>query len=89
MAKAIKAFSLDLETVELIENYTYEGTTSRSRLVNNAIKWYISGDYDELVRSHKSLMEKFREVCIDRERLQDQLGIDRSPKSWWRRLLGL
>jgi hypothetical protein len=39
MAKVGRAFTLDMETIKLIEVYTHSGETSRSALVNEAIKF--------------------------------------------------
>jgi len=83
MAKVNKAYSLDMETIKLIEVYTHGGENSRSALVNNAIKWYIRGDMAELVEDHKKLLENYNRVC-------NELYGDKSPSSpWWKRLLGL
>ena len=83
MAKVNKAYSLDIETIKLIEVYTHGGENSRSALVNNAIKWYIRGDMAQLVEDHKSLLENYNRVCTE-------LYGDKSPDTpWWKRLLGL
>jgi hypothetical protein len=83
MAKVNKAYSLDIETIKMIEVFTHGGITSRSALVNSAIKWYISGDYAELVEDHNKLKEQYNRVCKELYGNQDH------SKSWWRRLLGL
>jgi hypothetical protein len=83
MAKVNKAYSLDMETIKLIEVYTYSGETSRSSLVNDAIKWYIRGDFVELMENHKKLKEQYNRVC------KELYGDKSTQKSWWRRLLGL
>ena len=83
MAKVNKAYSLDIETIKMIEHYTHGGENSRSALVNEAIKWYIRGDVGELVESHKTLLANYTRVC-------KQLHGDKPvQQSWWRRLLGL
>ena len=84
MAKVNKAYSLDMETIRLIEVYTHSGETSRSALVNDAIKWYIRGDFVELMEDHKKLKEQYDRVC--KELYGDNKAI---TYSWWRRLLGL
>jgi len=51
MSKVIKAYSLDMDTVELLERHcidTWNQKASRSKLVNEAINWYLSGDVAEL-----------------------------------------
>jgi hypothetical protein len=83
MAKVNKAYSLDMETIRLIEVYTHSGETSRSSLVNDAIKWYIRGDFVELMEDHKKLKEQYNRVC------NELYGNKPVQQSWWRRLLGL
>ena len=86
MSKVIKSFSLDMETVGILEDYcsasdNWDQKISRSRIVDNAIKWYLAGDTAELVESQQALMAKVRELAKSRD----------FPKvniPWWRRLLG-
>jgi hypothetical protein len=85
MAKVGRAFTLDMETIKLIEVYTHSGETSRSALVNEAIKWYIRGDFVELMEDHKKLKENYQRVCNELYGVHDK----QVSKSWWRRLLGL
>ena len=82
MAKVNKAYSLDMETIRLLEVYTHSGETSRSALVNDAIKWYIRGDFVELMEDHRKLKEQYDRVC-------HQLYGETNQNSWWKRLLGL
>ena len=82
MAKVNKAYSLDMETIKLIEVYTHSGETSRSALVNDAIKWYIRGDFVELMEDHRKLKEQYDRVC-------NQLYGETNQISWWKRLRGL
>ena len=80
MAKVNKAYSLDYETIQLIEEYTHNGQNSRSALVNNAIKWYLRGDVIELVEELEFNKKILKDMKIARE--------SRNPNlSWWRRLL--
>jgi hypothetical protein len=80
MAKVNKAYSLDYETILLIEKHTNNGQNSRSRLVNNAIKWYLRGDIQELVEE----LEFLKKIIADRKQVKES----ESPNpSWWRRLL--
>ena len=86
MAKVIRAFSLDLETAELLERYcsasdNWKKSISRSKVVNDAIVWFLQGDTAELVRSQEALMEKVRELAMLRE------SPDPPRLPWWRRLL--
>ena len=79
-----KAYSLDIDTIKLIEVYTHFGETSRSALVNDAIKWYIRGDFVELMEDHKKLKEQYDRVCNELYG-----GNIIQTHSWWKRLLGL
>lgn len=85
MSKVIKSFSLDMETVRILEDYcsasdNWDGTISRSRIVDNAIKWYLSGDTAELVESQQALMAKVRELAKSRD-------FPKVKIPWWRRIL--
>lgn len=80
MAKVNKTYSLDIETIQLIEQHTNDGQNSRSRLVDNAIKWYLRGDIQELVEE----LEFLKKIIADRKQVRES----GSPNpSWWRRLL--
>lgn len=81
--KVNKAYSLDLETIQMIESYTHGGQNSRSALVNNAIKWYIRGDIHELQQAHEELKRNYNRVC------NELYGEKPEHKSWWKRLLGI
>ena len=83
MAKVGRTYTLDIDTIQMIERYTHGGENSRSALVNNAIKWYIRGDFVELIEDHKKLKEQYDRVC------NELYGDKPVSKSWWRRLLGL
>ena len=82
MSKVNKAFSLDLETIQLIEEYTNQGQNSRSRLVNNAIRWYLSGDGQTIADLQDEIV-LLKQIIADRRPTESE-----SPSlSWWRRLL--
>ncbi len=83
MAKVNKAYSLDMDTIRMIEKYTYGGTTSRSALVNNAIRHYLTDNFHELLQDHEKLKKEYNRVC------KELYGDKPVHKSWWRRLLGL
>ena len=83
MAKVNKAYSLDIETIKMIESYTHGGQNSRSALVNNAIKWYIRGDIHELQQQHEELKENYNRVC------NELYGDKPDILPWWKRLTGL
>ena len=90
MSKVIKAFSLDLATVEMLERYcskndNWDGKMSRSKFVNDAIVWFLQGDTAELVHSSEILKDKFAQA------MRKLHGIDPEPdvRPWWKRILGL
>ena len=82
MAKVNKAYSLDIETIQLIEEYTNGGQNSRSRLVNNAIRWYLSGDGQTIADLQDEIVI-LKQIIADRRPTESE---GTSP-SWWRRLL--
>ena len=87
MVKVIKAFSLDRRTVDILEDYckqsdNWKKTISRSKVVNDAIVWFLSGDVAELVHSNEQRLDNFQRVLKDR----DEPG--KPAKSWWRQILG-
>ena len=86
MAKVNKTYSLDIETIQLIENYTHGGINSRSALVNNAIKWYIRGDIDELVQELEFNKKILKDMKVARETKKEYKT---NQLVWWKRLLGL
>ena len=86
MAKVNKAYSLDPRTVELLEQYcqkhdNWDKKWSRSKVVNDAILWYLEGDTAELVAAQENLMRKVRELASLRD------SPERTSLPWWRRLL--
>ena len=85
MAKVNKTYSLDLETIQLIEEYTNGGQNSRSRLVNNAIRWYLSGDGKREADLQEEILF-LQKVIADRKKVP---VAKRSRELWWKRLLGL
>ncbi len=99
MSKVIKSFSLDMETVHILEQYCQQEDTSfggtkmisRSKLVNDAIVWFLRGDVAELVHGNERLQKKFAEVMKEKD---SQLGngipplsLEKTNRPWWRRLL--
>ena len=88
MSKAIKAYSLDLSTVKLLEDYcrqsdNWDKTVSRSKVVNDAIVWFLQGDTAELLHNNERLMEAVKRA----NQAIAAPGRD-TRKSWWRVLLG-
>ena len=82
MAKVNKAYSLDIETIQLIEEHTHHGQTSRSRLVNNAIRWYLSGDGETVADLQEEILI-LQKIIADRRPKESE----RTSPSWWCRLL--
>jgi hypothetical protein len=94
MAKVNKTYSLDPEVFMMLERYcsasdTWGKKKSRSKVVNEAIRWYISGDTADLVDSQEKLMAKVRELAMRSETEETAISGSTWHKSWWRRLLGL
>ena len=82
MSKANKTYSLDIETIQLIEEYTNGGQNSRSRLVDNAIRWYLSGDGKREADLQEEILF-LQKIIADRKPTESEsLNL-----SWWRRLL--
>ena len=96
MAKVNKAFSLDPEVFVALDRYCSSHEEigskrkSRSAVVNNAIRWYL-GDTADLVKQRDALQKALRERNKQLDELQKKKErvILPSPRSWWRRLLGL
>ena len=86
MSKVIKSFSLDRRTVDMLEYYVSDsvdaGLMSRSKVVNDAIVWFLSGDVAELVHSNEQLMKKFGDAMRSRDDPE-------TKRAWWRQILGL
>jgi len=91
--KVNKAFSLDPEVVSKLDRYarsmeTWDKKVSRSRIVNDAIRWYL-GDMADLVNQRDALMERLREANLELDQLENKSLARLTKKLWWRRLLGL
>ena len=77
--KAIRAYSLDLDIIQKLEKYcaahdTWGKTKSRSKVVNDAIRWFLSGNLAEKLHSAEQLQENFNKVCIEKAELEEQLA---------------
>ena len=87
--KVNKAFSLDPEVVSKLDRYsrsmeTWDKKVSRSKIVNDAIRWYL-GDTVDLVKQRDALIERLKEA---NQQLDQRVTESESPGlSWWRRLL--
>ena len=93
--KAGRSYTLDLEVIMMLEKYcaaseTWDKRKSRSKVVNDAIRWFLSGDVADQIHSHETLLERYREVCIELAQYkEEEEAVTRTYRSWWRRLLGL
>ena len=82
MTRVGRTYTLSLETIQLIEEYTNGGQNSRSRLVDNAIRWYLSGDGKREADLQEEILF-LQKIIADRKPTESE-----SPSlSWWRRLL--
>ena len=87
MSKVIKAYSLDMETVELLERHcidTWDQKASRSKLVNEAINWYLSGDVAELKADRDDLQKRLSNLINEKH---NSKVLEPTSRPWWRRLL--
>ena len=92
--KVGKAYTLDVEVVQMLERYcaaseTWDKRKSRSKVVNDAIRWFLTGDVADRIHSHEALQKRYREVCIELAQYKDRSTERIDNRSWWRRLLGL
>jgi hypothetical protein len=89
MAKVNKAYSLDVETVQLLENYcsaydNWDKRISRSKVVNDAIRWFIIGDVAELKADRDDLQSRLSDLINEKH---SSKVLERTNLPWWRRLL--
>ena len=89
MSKVNKAYSLDLETVRILEEYcaasdNWDKTISRSKVVNDAIRWFITGDVAELKKERDEIHARWVELVNQKHNSKVS-----SPPNlpWWRQLL--
>lgn len=92
--KVGKAYTLDVEVVQMLERYcaaseTWDKRKSRSKVVNDAIRWFLTGDVADRIHSHEALQQRYREVCIELSQYKDRSTVEIDNRSWWQRLLGL
>lgn len=92
--KAGRSYTLDLDVIMILERYcsaseTWDKRKSRSSVVNDAIRWFLTGDVADRLHSHEALQKRYREVCIELAQYKDESLESPSNSSWWRRLLGL
>ena len=79
--KVVKSYSLDLDVVQMLENHhkdAYGDIGSKSKTVNEAIRWYMGGTH-ELVDE----LELMKKIIAARKPTESE----RTNLSWWRRLL--
>lgn len=92
MSKVIKSFSLDIDTVRMLEEYSSSmedwntPSWSRSKVVNDAIRWFLTGDVAEQIHSHEALLERYTALLRERDGARASIP---SNRPWWKQLLGL
>ena len=79
--KAIRAYSLDLEVITMLEKFaaahdTWGKKKSRSKIVNDAIRFHITGGYADKLDSLESLQANFTRVCKEKADLEKKLSAD-------------
>ena len=89
MVKVNKTYSLDLETASILEDYcaasdNWDKKVSRSKTVNDAIVWYLSGDVEELKRERDEIHARWV-VLVNQK--HDSKVSKPTNRPWWRRLL--
>lgn len=92
--KVGKAYTLDLKVVEMLERYcaaseTWDKRKSRSKVVNDAIRWFLTGDVADRIHSAEALQKRYREVCIELAQYRDKSPQRIDNRPWWKRLFGL
>ena len=92
--KAGRSYTLDLDVIMMLERYcsaseTWDKRKSRSSVVNDAIRWFLTGDVADRLHSHEALQERYRQVCIELSQYKESSSSPNANRSWWRRLLGL
>ncbi len=89
MVKVNKSYSLDPETFMMLEDYcaasdNWEKKVSRSKTVNDAIVWYLSGDVEELKRERDDIHALWVNLVNEKH----DSKVSKGPSlPWWRRLL--
>ena len=89
MVKVNKTYSIDLSTAQMIEHYVNDsvdaGLVSRSKLVNDAVRWWLSGEENvaELVYDRERLVERIREHNLKLDSMESK----KTELPWGRRLL--
>ena len=89
MAKVNKAYSLDLETVKILEDYcsasdNWDKTISRSKVVNDAIVWFLTGDVAVLKKERDDIHSRWVDLVNQKHDSKVSRPIS---QPWWRRLL--
>ena len=76
--KANRAYSLDLEVIMMLEKYaashdTWGKKKSRSKIVNDAIRWFLTGDLAQKLHAAEELQRNFTRVCQEKAELEQKL----------------
>ena len=77
--KAIRAFSLDIDVISMLEKFaaahdTWGKKKSRSKIVNDAIRYHITGGYADKLDSLETLQANFTRICQEKAELQEKLN---------------
>ena len=76
--KANRSFSLDIDVITMLEKFaaahdTWGKKKSRSKIVNDAIRYHITGGYGEKLDSLENLQANFTRVCQEKAELEEKL----------------
>ena len=76
--KAIRAFSLDIDVISMLEKFaaahdTWGKKKSRSKIVNDAIRYHIQGGYADKLDNFENLQSNFTRVCQEKAELEEKL----------------
>ena len=90
MAKVNKAYSLDPEVWMMLEDYcsasdNWDRKISRSKVVNDAIRWFLSGDVAQLKLERDDIHARWVELV--NEKHNSKVSMPKKP--WWKQILGL
>lgn len=73
MAKVVRAFSLDPEVARMIDNIaeqnsSWEKRSNKSRVVNQALRWYYLTDIAEIISDKDEQIQYWRDKCLSNPR---------------------
>ncbi len=78
MAKIVRAFSIDPEVGEMIDkiarqNSTWDKKPNKSRVVNQALRWYYLTDIAEIIEDKDSQVRYWRDKCLSNQGVKHHL----------------